>query len=131
MLLEEGVCYDQCIFLAKLLRNLYAGQEAGKKSYCLEEGEEVGDGTAEGSSAIGDGEQAANSLTPDADGMHVHIFESLKLEGLYVGDLCACLTVCDPMDWGQPGSSVTGFCRQEYWSGLPFPPPEDLPNPGI
>ena len=24
-----------------------------------------------------------------------------------------------------------GFSRQEYWSGLPFPPPEDLPNPGI
>jgi len=23
-----------------------------------------------------------------------------------------------------------GFPRQEYWSGLPFPPPEDLPNPG-
>ena len=91
----------------------------------------MGDGTAEGSSAIGDGEQAANSLSPDADGMHVHIFESLKLEGLYVGDLCACLTLCDPMDWGQPGSSVTGFCRQEYWNGLPFPPPEDLPNPGI
>ena len=22
-----------------------------------------------------------------------------------------------------------GFPRQEYWSGLPFPPPEDLPNP--
>ena len=22
------------------------------------------------------------------------------------------------------------FSRQEYWSGLPFPPPEDLPNPG-
>ena len=21
--------------------------------------------------------------------------------------------------------------RQEYWSGLPFPSPEDLPNPGI
>ena len=21
--------------------------------------------------------------------------------------------------------------RQEYWSGLPFPPPEDLPTPGI
>ena len=21
--------------------------------------------------------------------------------------------------------------RQEYWSGLPFPPPEDLPDPGI
>ena len=24
-----------------------------------------------------------------------------------------------------------GFFRQEYWSGLPFPSPEDLPNPGI
>ena len=24
-----------------------------------------------------------------------------------------------------------GFSREEYWSGLPFPPPGDLPNPGI
>ena len=24
-----------------------------------------------------------------------------------------------------------GFLQQEYWSGLPFPPPGDLPNPGI
>ena len=24
-----------------------------------------------------------------------------------------------------------GFPRQEYWSGLPFPSPEDLPDPGI
>ena len=24
-----------------------------------------------------------------------------------------------------------GFPRQEYWSGLPFPPPGDLPHPGI
>ena len=24
-----------------------------------------------------------------------------------------------------------GFFRQEHWSGLPFPSPEDLPNPGI
>ena len=23
------------------------------------------------------------------------------------------------------------FSRQEYWSELPFPPPEDLPDPGI
>ena len=23
------------------------------------------------------------------------------------------------------------FSRQEYWSGLPFPPPGDLPDPGI
>ena len=25
----------------------------------------------------------------------------------------------------------TGFSRLEYWSGLPFPPPGDLPDPGI
>ena len=24
-----------------------------------------------------------------------------------------------------------GFPRQEYWDGLPFPSPEDFPNPGI
>ena len=24
-----------------------------------------------------------------------------------------------------------GFSRQEHWSGLPFPPPGHLPNPGI
>jgi len=24
-----------------------------------------------------------------------------------------------------------GFSRQDYWSGLPFPSPGDLPNPGI
>ena len=28
-------------------------------------------------------------------------------------------------------SSVMGFSQQEYWSGLPFPPPGALPEPGI
>ena len=27
--------------------------------------------------------------------------------------------------------SSMGFSTQEYWSGLPFPSPRDLPNPGI
>ena len=49
--------------------------------------------------------------------------------------LCACSviqsspTLCDPM--GLPGSSVHGILRQEYWRGLPFPSPVDLPIPGI
>ena len=38
---------------------------------------------------------------------------------------------CDPMDCSSPGSSVHGFSRQEYWSGLPCPSPGELPNPGI
>ena len=28
-------------------------------------------------------------------------------------------------------SQSMGFSRQEYWSRLPFPSPEDLPDPGI
>ena len=43
----------------------------------------------------------------------------------------SCLTLCDPMDCSLSGSSVHGFSRQECWSGLPFPSPGDLPNPGI
>ena len=31
-----------------------------------------------------------------------------------------------------PTSPVSmGFSRKEYWSGLPFPPPGNLPDPGI
>ena len=41
------------------------------------------------------------------------------------------LTPCDPTDCSPPGSSVHGIFQQEYWSGLPHPPPEDLPDPGI
>ena len=40
-------------------------------------------------------------------------------------------TLWNPLDCSPPGSSVHGFSRQEYWSGLLCPPPEDLPNPGI
>ena len=42
--------------------------------------------------------------------------------------LC-CVRLCDFMNCSPPGSSV--HSRQEYWSGLPCPPPWDLPNPGI
>ena len=44
--------------------------------------------------------------------------------------MLSCVQLLRPMDYSPPGSSV-GFSRQEYWSGLPFPPPGDLPNPGI
>ena len=40
-----------------------------------------------------------------------------------------CLTLCDPMDYSLPLSM--GFSRLEYWSGLPCPPPGDLPHQGI
>ena len=41
----------------------------------------------------------------------------------------SCLTLCNPLDHEAPLS--VGFSRQEYWSKLPCPPPEDLPDPGI
>ena len=43
----------------------------------------------------------------------------------------SCLTLCDRRDCSLPGSSVHGIPRQGYWSGLPFPFPGDLPDPGI
>ena len=50
---------------------------------------------------------------------------------------CACMLnhfshvwLCDPTDSRPPGFSM-GFSRQGYRSGLPCPPPGDLPNPGI
>ena len=42
-----------------------------------------------------------------------------------------CTTLWDPMDCSALGSSVHGILRQQYWSGLPGPPPGDLPDLGI
>ena len=50
----------------------------------------------------------------------------------------SCPILCDPMDCSLPGSFVfrdsplsMGFSRQEDWTGLPFPPPGDLPDSGV
>ena len=37
----------------------------------------------------------------------------------------------DPIDCSPLGSSVLKFSRQDYWNGLPFPNPGDLPDPEI
>ena len=42
-----------------------------------------------------------------------------------------CPTLCDPVDCNLLGFSVHGILQQEYWSGLPFPSPGYLPDPGI
>ena len=54
-----------------------------------------------------------------------HFFESES----EVAQLCP--TLCNPVHCSPPGSTSLGFSRQEYWSGLPSPCPEDLPNPEI
>ena len=55
--------------------------------------------------------------------------------------LQSCETLCDPMDCSLPGYSVHGMSqvrilgwekkKNEYWGGLPWPPPGDLSDPGI
>ena len=51
---------------------------------------------------------------------------------IHAKSLQSCLTLCDPMDYtARQAPLLMRFPRQECWSGLPCPPPEDLPDPGI
>ena len=58
----------------------------------------------------------------------------LKIKKLAFCGCClvtkSCPTLCDPMDFSLPDSSVHGILDKNIWSGLPFPPLGDLPNPG-
>ena len=77
----------------------------------------------------------------------IKTLQKMGIEGTYLNILKAirdkvkseskvaqlCPTLCSPMDYSLPRYSYPsmGFSRQEYWSGLPFISPEDLPNPEI
>ena len=43
----------------------------------------------------------------------------------------SCPTLCNPWTIAHQAPPSMGFSRQEYWSGLPFPSPGGLLNPGI
>ena len=49
--------------------------------------------------------------------------------------MCMCAqsrpALCNPMDCSPPGSSVHGVSQAEILEWVPFPPPGDLPDPGI
>ena len=68
---------------------------------------------------------------------HVWIMETIILDrslSFHCGCVLSYFSLSDslqPMHSSPPGSSVHGFSRQEHCSGLPCPPPEDLPDPGI
>ena len=47
------------------------------------------------------------------------------------GLVAKCLIVVIPMGCSPPGSSVHAISRQEYWNGLSFPSPGDIPDTGI
>ena len=42
-----------------------------------------------------------------------------------------CLTLCNLHTVALQASLSMEFSRQKYWSGLPVPSPEEIPNPGI
>ena len=52
----------------------------------------------------------------------------VKVKSLSRVQLIATLWTVAHHPWAPPSM---GFSRQEYWSGLPFPSPGALPNPGI
>ena len=46
--------------------------------------------------------------------------------------VCVCVWLfATPWTVGRQAPLSMGFSRQEYWSGLSCPPPEDLPDPGV
>ena len=71
--------------------------------------------------------------------------------GLWLRSVCVCVCVCvcarvrasvlshfsrvrvfaTPWTVTRQASLSMGYSRREYWSGLPYPPPGDLPVPGI
>ena len=90
------------------------------------------------------------SAAPGLEGQHhecqwmqnvIAFFKELTSAGVDTNRTCVCvcvctvaqsyLTLCHPMNWSPPDSSVHEISKAEYWSGLPFPSPGDLPNPGI
>ena len=62
----------------------------------------------------------------------------MKISATSFGDqnLCACKLSCvqpfvTPWNVACQAPLSMGFSRQKYWSGSPFPSPEDLPDPEI
>ena len=63
------------------------------------------------------------------------IFHECTMKFLRVYKTCVCSVMSDlfVISWTVAHQALLsmGFPRKEYWSGLPFPPPGDHPNPGV
>ena len=59
--------------------------------------------------------------------------QQIDFHGIWWWFSCEVLSnSCDPMDYvAHQAPLCMGFSRHEYWSGLPFPSPGDLPDSGI
>ena len=63
--------------------------------------------------------------------LNLNGLEQWKKEKVKVKSLSHVKLFGTPWMVAYQGLQSMGFSRQEYWSGLPFPSPGDLPNPGI
>ena len=70
---------------------------------------------------LGSPTSQADALTSEQPGNHKMKVKSLSCVRLFA----------TPWTIAHQASLSTGFSKQEYWSGLPFPSPGDLPNLGI
>ena len=73
-------------------------------------------------------------LAPDCK-MHMKELISASLDACIFPYICLvtlpCPTLCNSMDCSLPSPLSMKFSRQEYWNGLLFPSPVDLPDPGL
>ena len=109
------------------------GQNTGMGSLSLLQGIFPTQRLNPGLSHCGLSHKGSSSLSRRLLKIHIVLFPSLFLSFL---NICAkllqsYLTLCYPMDYSPPGSSVHGDSPGKNTGGLPYPPPRDHPNPGI
>ena len=59
-----------------------------------------------------------------------HVINHNRKDRMLLGHLSCVWIFATPWTVAHQVPLSLGFCRQEYWSGLPCPPPGDLPDPG-
>ena len=64
-------------------------------------------------------------------GLYCPVFSDVFVISLCAKSLQLCQLFVTAWILAHQAPLSMGFSRQEYWSGLSFPPPVDLPNPGI
>ena len=80
--------------------------------------------------------KAVNALSPNHQRARVCVCVCVRVcervrAYTHSKSLSSCPTLCDPMDYSPPDTSVHGILQARILSGLPCPSLEDLPNPGV